>query len=195
MEASKLQEQLLNNPEWVARRKEQDEHIRRKRLAILAEQKPVLDELRHVGILSDSLDDVLANKHPYPQAIPVLFKHLNFEYSDAVRASIIRCIAVKEAIPYWEFIVDTYKKQSPQHNSHISLAKQALAAAIDATFTPSRLDELILLISDKSLGPTRVMLLRHLRRRFRNPRIKAVLQLFLSDPELEKEIRAWKKKF
>ncbi len=53
--ASKLQEKLLNDPEWVARRKAQDEHFR---------QKPVLDELRQVGINYDSLGAMLVSPCP-----------------------------------------------------------------------------------------------------------------------------------
>ena len=103
---SKLQEKLLSDPEWVARRKEREALLKRKRLAILEEQQAVLEELRHVGIVYNSLDEMLVSTRPYPRAISILLKHLTLEYSDPVKAVIARCLVIKEAISSWEFIVD-----------------------------------------------------------------------------------------
>lgn len=73
------------------------------------EQKPLLDELKSVGISIDSLSSLYKEK-PYPQAIPILLKHLQLPYSDSLHEWIARSLGVKEAQYAWSILVEDYKK-------------------------------------------------------------------------------------
>lgn len=191
--AQELTQKLESDPEWVARRDKRNVEVQSKRARILLEQHPVLKDLQAVGINYESLDDMLHSSYPYPAAVPVLLKHLQLMYSDSLRALIARCLATKEAVFAWDFLVDAYSKEPLVREDRDSKTKDGLAAAISATVTSSRIEDLIMLVSNPHHGPSRVLLLKPLRVRAKNICIKQVLREFMSDRDLEKEIRSWKK--
>lgn len=190
--AQELAEKLESDPEWVARRDRRDAEFRYKRDQLLLEQLPIIKDLQAVGVDYENLGDMLHSHHPYPAAIPILLKHLQLPYSDSLRAMIARCLATKEAVFAWDFLVDAYRKEPLTREERDSRTKDGLAAAISATMAPNRIEDLITLISDSDQGPSRVLLLSPLRRRAKNVRIRQVLEKFISDPDLEKEIKAWR---
>jgi len=58
--------------------------------------------------------------------------------------------------------------------------------------TDATLNELITLAKDPSLGESRVLLLRGIRK-FKNPTARKAIEELASDPALAKEIASWKK--
>ncbi len=163
-----------------------------KRTIAIAEQKPILDDLAAIGIQTSSLGQMLNSEKIDARSIPILLKHLTCEYSDATRATLARCLAIKEAAYVWDFLVDAYKNEPLISGTRESQTKDGLAVALAVTMTSDKLEELISLLYDKSMGPSRVLLLMPLRRKRKNSSVILALRRLVMDPELEKEIKAWK---
>jgi hypothetical protein len=72
-------------------------------------------------------------------------------------------------------------------------AKAGLAAALAATATDDVIDDLIALAKDRSLGSSRLLLLKALRKS-KSEVAKRTIEELASDPDLKKEIASWRKK-
>ena len=192
--AAELMKQLEADPAWVARRDQREFERLKRAAAYLEEQKPILLDLQNAGVHYKSLGAMLHSSEPFPKAIPILLKHLQLDYSDPIRETAARCLATKEARYVWDFIVDLYKRE-PLRREGRSGTKffDGLAVALSQTVTPKTMEEFLHLLQDPSHGPSRVLMLHPLRRRARKPEIRRLLLKLREDPELEKEIRAWKK--
>lgn len=175
------------------------ERTRRLRL----EEEPILRDLRTVGIEVRSIWDLVSRSTPYPEAIPVLLKHLRLPYSDRTRSGIARSLAVpepmvREALP---FLVEEYRKApmgkgiiAPGDTEELRLeAKSGLALAVAAATTETDIDEFVTLARDRSLGSSRLLLLRRLKRS-KSEVAKKALEDLATDPDLEKEIASWRKR-
>ena len=75
--AGELMDQLANDPEFQAReRAEEEKRVARRRELNLA-QRPLVADLKEVGApVTESVYDLVNTSEPYPQALPVLVKHL-----------------------------------------------------------------------------------------------------------------------
>jgi hypothetical protein len=62
-----------------------------------AEEAPLAEDLRAVGLSASSAWDLVNSKEPYSQAVPVLLKHLQRPYSDRIREGIARALAIPQA--------------------------------------------------------------------------------------------------
>lgn len=167
------------------------------------EQRVIIEELRKVGVVADSVWSLVNDPGPYPQAIPILLRHLKLPYSDATRDGIARCLAVPEPTvrAAWPMLVEEYKKApigkgfiAPGETKQYVLgAKEGLALAVRAAVSDQTLPEFISLIKDRSNGESRVLLLKVLRkRRKKDPAIAQLLKELVEDPDLKKEITSWK---
>jgi hypothetical protein len=101
--AEELAAELESNPEWVrdrdAREAERQERARRLREA----EQPIVADLRAVGVLVDSLWDLVNTSDPYPAALPVLMEHLERGgYPDRVMEGLGRALAVKPSVAFWD---------------------------------------------------------------------------------------------
>jgi hypothetical protein len=179
-----------------AREQERNERSARLRL----EEEPILADLRSVGWNVESVWDLVNTSTKYPEAVPILLKHLLLPYSDRTRAGIARALAVPDAKDAWPTLVAEYRK-APTGTGIIASgetkefnlgAKDGLACAVAASATASMIEELIVLAKDRSLGSSRLLLLRKLRRS-KNPSAKKALDELASDPDLTKEIASWKR--
>ncbi|MEA1675820.1 hypothetical protein [Nitrospirillum sp. BR 11163] len=171
------------------------------------EQGPLLADLHAVGWPMGSVWDLI-NMHTrvrYPEAIPVLLRHLMLPYSDRIRDGIARARAVPEpeARAAWPLLVAEYRK-APMGQGIVALgdtseyrlgAKDGLACALSILVTEATLPDLIELTRDRSLGESRVLLLSALKkRRNKNPLVAQVIAELADDPDLRKEIAAWRKR-
>ncbi|MDE9543240.1 hypothetical protein [Xenorhabdus bovienii] len=190
---------LSADPTLVAYReaREKEKLERWKRMA--EEQKPLLDELKSVGISVDSLSSLYKEK-PYPQAIPILLKHLQLPYSDSLHEWIARSLGVKEAQYAWSILVEDYKKtqegwgiKGPGDTKALRLgAKSGLAATLSDIVTSQTLGELIALARDPANGTSRILLLYALqKRRNKNAQVQVALAELIHDPVLTLEISRW----
>jgi hypothetical protein len=171
------------------------------RLAI--EEKPLHEDLRKVGWNIESIWDLVNSSGPYPEAIPVLLKHLMLPYSDRTRDGIARSLAVPEPAvkAAWPLLVNEYRK-APHGMGIVAHgevkpgrlgAKDGLACALKVACTDATLEELIGLLRDRSLGESRGLLLSALRKS-KNPLAKKTIEELSSDPDFEKEIKTWRRK-
>jgi hypothetical protein len=184
----------------------QQEQVRIERAAGLrVEEEPILAELRGVGRDVQSVWDLVNTTTPYPDAIPILLKHLLRPYSDLVREGIARSLAVPEPAVQqaWSLLVEEYRRapmgwgiKAPGETRKYRLgAKDGLACAVAAAVTDERLSELIALAGDRSQGESRILLLSGLkRRRKKNSRAKQAIDELASDPDLQMEIASWGKR-
>ncbi|WP_148649578.1 hypothetical protein [Lysobacter antibioticus] len=167
------------------------------------EQKPILSELRGVGVLTESIWSLLKRTEPYPEAIPILLKHLQLPYSDVTRDGLARALAVPEPEVHaaWPILVQQYITcptgrgiVAPGETEEWPLgAKDGLACALTMAVTEATLPEFISLVRDRSQGEGRVLLLSVLKkRRKKDPQIAQVIAELAGDPDLKKEIASWK---
>jgi len=196
----KLTEDEKSRLREINQRRERERAERLVRLQ--AEQRPIVKELAEVGIEVGSLSDLIMRRVPYPTAIPVLLRHLVRPYSDVTRETIARSLAVPEpeVQKAWPILVEEYRKAqmgrgivAPGDTKDYPLhAKDGLAVALSATVTDATVNELIALAKNPSLGGSRVLLLRGIRKS-RNPAAKQAIEELASDPALAKEIASWRK--
>lgn len=162
-------------------------------VAVRAEEAPILADLRAVGSNLKSVWDLVNTSGRYPDAVPVLLKHLPQPYSDRTKEGIARALAVSEAKYAWPLLVEEYCKAPVGEKDGVRFgAKSGLAAALAATATDDVIGELIVLAKDQSHGSSRLLLLRALRRS-KAVAAKQILEELASDPALSKEISSWKR--
>jgi YD repeat-containing protein len=111
------------------------------------------------GLDLHSVWDLVNSSAPYPQAVAVLLQHLARPYSDGLREGIARALAVPEANRIWADLV-THWRASPVGTR----AKNGLAVAVAGAASRRELGKLIDLAHDRSLGSSRIFLLRPLMR-------------------------------
>jgi len=205
---SDLKQRRLTNEEMArlkkineARRQEQAQRFARLR----AEQAVLLADLRKAGCNIESIWDLVNTSERYPEAIPILLRHLRLPYSDRTLEGIARSLAVPEVAVSnaWPDLVEAYRKApmgkgpiAPGETREYELgAKDGLACALAASVTDDRLTDLIALANDRSLGDSRLLLLSALRKRRRkNKQAEQAIAELASDPALGKEIASWGKR-
>jgi|HubBroStandDraft_5_1064220.scaffolds.fasta_scaffold109496_3 hypothetical protein len=180
--ARELVAQLGADPAYQARfRQQEDERLRREAEFTVAEA-PLVADLAATGLAVGSVWDLVNTAKPYPEAIPVLLKHLPRPYPDRIREGIARALAVSDARHAWPTLADAFRVE-PRSGT-----KDGLACALAAIAGDDVLDELIGLLRDSSQGESRVLLVRALRRS-KEPRAQRALMELGADPVLAKEVQ------
>lgn len=167
-------------------------------------EQPLVKELQAAGFDVESAWDLFNRKEPwnkkeriqpYPEALPILLKHLERPYPDRVREGIARTLAVGRAgweasgVDFrhsWETLTRLYRREEAGTD-----AKNGLAVAISvvAESDDDLFDEVIDLVKDVNQGESRVLLLSALERSS-DLRARAALMELGSDPQLSKEVQA-----
>jgi hypothetical protein len=185
--ATELLAELEADPEWVARRNERDRAMEEKKTALRIAQQPLLEELASVGWRVASVWDLVGTRAPYPEAIPVLLKHLPRPYPLPIRDGIARALAVPEAHRGWAQLAQEFEKETDSTSkSGVSGMKWALALALAAASTDAELDQVLRWVSDPALGQDRAPLLNALARS-RDPRSLDKLHELVKDPSLKED--------
>ncbi len=181
--AAELMAELNADPEWVATRAK-EEHERQNRQAEWGRaEAPLVEELGSIGVAVNSAWDLINKTGAYPKALPILLKHLQRPYPDAVREGIARALAVPEAKFAWEPLIRMYREEpEPQRRS-----KDGIASAIAVIGDDTRISDLISLVRDEQNGSSRVLLLSALERSS-DPSARKTLVELQNDPQLKKEI-------
>lgn len=153
-------------------------------------QQPLVEELRAAGFDVESVWDLFNRKEPwnkkervrpYPEAVPILLKHLPRDYPAAVREGIARALALPEAKVGWDLLIQLYRDESEKR------AKDGLAVAISGAADDDVIGDVIALARDPRHGSSRLLLLLALERSA-DPRARAALMELGTDPDLKKEI-------
>jgi len=168
---------------------------------IRAEAAPLLAELHAVGLKIQSVGDLIGRAGRYEAAIPILLKHLQMSYSDVIKETIARSLAVPEpeVIKAWPMLVDEYRNapmgwgiKGPGDTKEFRLgAKDGLACALSVAVTNETMEELIDLAKDCAHGQSRLLLLSALRKSS-NPLAKQAIEELGRHPDFEKEIASWR---
>jgi hypothetical protein len=167
------------------------------------EAEALLAELREAGVEIRSASGLSGISKKDKRAIPVLLKHLEFDYSDSLKSAIAQSLNVidKKVHDAWPVLVREYRKApsgrgvvAPDDSREFQLrAKETLAWLLSSIATADNLDELIDLARDKANGVSRIFLLPHIRKS-RSKKARELLIGLGFDPDLEREISSWSRK-
>ena len=192
MNASEFLKSKKNDADWIAKRKAISERAAQNKALFFANQQAILADLRTAGFQYKDLWEMQSSPGPYREALPILLKHLNGDYLDATRATIARCLAVRDARRFFDLIVAAYEREPLYVEDKPSATKDGLAIAVAATATSDKLAQLIKLLKNGELGESRIFLLSPLRKRAKENIVRIALQELTLDPNLTKEINSWK---
>lgn len=180
--AAELMAKLNADPEFVAKRAQDEEERNKRDAEYRLAEAPLVIELRAAGFQVQSAWDLVNTPTPYPKAVPILLAHLPRPYPAAVREGIARALAVRDASCGWEVLTRLYRDE------HEVRAKDGLAVAIAGAANDDLIGDVITLARDKDQGPSRVLLLGSLERSA-DPRARAALMDLATDPDLSEEIQ------
>jgi hypothetical protein len=167
--------------------------IREEDLRLGVAERPIIEDLRSVGVEVESVWDLVNSPNNYNQAIPVLLRHLELPYPVKIRGGIARSLGIRGATFLWPRLLELYRKEPIPLETPGMGAKDGLAVALSAIATTENIPDIIELLRDRRHGSSRVLLLVPLRRRRKkDPAIAAVLKELSTDPQFQKEISAWK---
>lgn len=181
--AAELMVRLKADPEWVAAREREERERERKAAEWRRAEAPVAEELRAAGYAVESAWDLMNTAEPYPEAVPILLKHLERPYPDRVREGIARALAVDEARYGWDSLKRLYQKEPTGTD-----AKDGLAVALGEVADDEVIGDVIALARDARHGTSRLLLLSALERS-QDPRARKTLMELGSDPEVYKEVQ------
>lgn len=118
------------------------------------EHQGLTDELAEIGINIVNIWDLVNTKVKYPKAIPILIKHLQFDYSDKIKEGIVRALTVPEAkglvVP---FLIKEYL-QLPNNKKNL---KWIIGNAVNVTITKSESTDIFPIVLNKENGLSRQM--------------------------------------
>lgn len=155
---------------------------------ILQQQaKPLFDELVEVGIRIKSVWDFVNTSDKYPEAIPVLIKHLSKSYHHRTKEGIVRALAVKEAKGVANRAVMDEYWRLPKENPEIDPDEQwifhyrwAFGNTMKVIVLERDLDDLIEIVLDKSNGHSRNSFVEALAK-LKSPKVIEVLNKLVKD--------------
>lgn len=185
MTVVELMSELNQDPEFVRRRQEQDNHFRVLKEHFEQAQRPLVQALNDVVRVSvKSVWDLVNTRREYRRAIPVLVAHLRYEYPYRIREGIARALTVKYAgeDAYAALVREFRKLPNAVGTAELGF-KWALGNAISVVADRSHFDGVVELARDKRHGASRDMMV--LRLPGLNPiRAVDVLIELLSDDEV-----------
>jgi hypothetical protein len=117
----------------------ESKHAERTRLLRIAE-RPVVDDLRAIGLDLDTVWDLYKIPDSRPQAIPVLLKHLALDYPDRVLESIGQGLDDRCARAFWSDL------RAMLLNTDRGVVRDRVAAALSGCATREHYDDLLAFI-------------------------------------------------
>jgi hypothetical protein len=176
---------MLKDPAYQEMRRAKDaahaKLVEQRRL----EQQPLLKDLAAVGVVVDSVGRLCSFSDPDERIYPVLLDHLTRPYSPHLLEWIGRAFGRKSARPIvWDTLVKLIKSHSLEKS-----AVEGVMVAISDMAQPRDLATLIDLLSDRSIGTSRIFLVSNLMRS-KKPEAREALLRNRDDPDLAKEIMA-----
>lgn len=182
--ATELMAQLEKDLDY-ARKTRASEAERQQRVQALREaEQPIIAELRGAGVQVNSVWDLVNTSEPYPDALPVLLRHLEVGgYPDRVMESLGRALAVKPAVAVWDTLRRLYvTAEGPGQ-------REGLAVALAASATSKQFAALVELLNEADGGTTRVHFLRPIKR-VGGPAGRSLLESLREDATFGKEAAA-----
>jgi len=121
----------------------------------------------------------------YPDALPILFQHLQRPYPDSVLTGIASALAVPESKRWWKPLLELFQANQEEK---VNGVKTALASALAAAADDDVVGDVIRLVEDPRHGQHRVILLRVLAMSARQEASEALART-AEDPQLVKEAK------
>lgn len=189
--AKELLSELLADPAYAARRREEDQRIEALREKYIRDESPIVQELRSSGFDLHTLNDLrrvgMSPSSPevylpfgnYYSAMPILMKWLPVVENPDVKETIIRTLSVPWASPaVLPMLLEEFRHEDQPLRIRDAAGNGLRILADDSVF-----DDIVALAADKRYGVARNMLIRALGN-MRNPRAIEVLVGFLADDEV-----------
>jgi len=147
MRADEFMAMLEADPDWVRRRDERlarhAAEVARLRTETEPEHAPLRRDLAAVGLPVSSISDLVNMSAPYPQAVPVLLRHLATSRHPVMRDSLARALTVREAEGVAGGPILRELKKESHHDT-----RWALANALTIVSAPEDAAEITALLND-----------------------------------------------
>ena len=190
--AGDLLRQLWSDPEWVAAKRARDAEREAKHVQHLAAVVDLERELKDAGIEVRTYQYLIDKPANYRRGIPIFIRHMRSErYSDWERNSMAQAIAMKDANPYWNELLDLFLSVVSKEG-HDSF-KQGLAVALAASCKAPQFETLLSICENEAFGSTRLLLIEGLKKS-KDSRAEITLMRLCSDPVLGEALTKWMKK-
>ena len=150
-------------------------------MQIKDDERAVVEDLRALGADTYGVHRLRGLADQHPGVRDVLFDHLQRENTEYVRSRMAAALGGRKMTD-----ADFGRRVAAYRAERSDRVRQQFAAAI-AQSAGGRIDEVIELIRDPGLGPSRVLLVSALRRS-RQPQARETLESLRSDPDLHAEI-------
>ncbi len=175
---------LQNDPEYRAKVEAVEAERQARAEALTSAEAPILAELREVGVDVSSVWDLVNSSDPYPEALPILLRHLELGgYPDRVMESLGRALAVKPSVAWWDRLKAIYLgARSPGE-------EDGTAVALAACATKAQLEDLVSFLAVEERGDSRIYFLRPIKR-LGGDRGRDLLESLRSDETLGREADA-----
>lgn len=141
-----------SDPVRIARIAAARERANEYAMARIALQAPVLQKLNEVGIKASSLLN-MRDKVDYSVGLPILLDALRNSDQRELRYELALCFTCAAAKPYWADLVQLFRSETDQH------VAEGLANALTELVDSSRVQDVVDLVVDNSIGAARVILL------------------------------------
>jgi hypothetical protein len=164
---------------FAARRAKEEQERERQEAEWRKAEAPLRQELHTAGYGVDSAWDLVNTSTPYPQALPILLRHVALPYPAPVREGIARALAVRDARFAFPVLMQLFAKE------HDKRVKDGLAVAVAQTADDEVIGDVIALARDPQHGASRTLLLSALKRS-KDPRARAALMELCVDPDIGK---------
>lgn len=185
MTLGEAMEQLDADPAYKAMRRARDSELAGIAELRRREQQPLLRDLSAAGVIVNWVGELCSIPDPDARIYPVLLHHLSKPYSSWLLEWIGRAFGRKTARPIvWDALINLIKNRALEKP-----AAAGVMVAISDMAQPCDIGTLIDLISDPSIGSSRIFLVGNLMRSKR-PAARAALLKQQDDPELTNEIKA-----
>lgn len=192
-------EKLANDPEYQRKLREKEAKRAEAEAKLRDEEAELVRELRETGMQVTldripgeeyvgpprSISDLVNTNVPYPEAIPVLIKHLGLEYSRPIKQSIVRALTTPDAKGLAFAPLVRLFRQTSDADSEL---KWLLGAAIAEASTKDDVDEVTELASDPGHGRGREYLPLGLVNASREKAVP-ILEGWANDPTLAKNAK------
>ena len=178
---------MREDPEYRARVEKVEADARARKARLRTAERPVVDDLRLVGVDVESVWDLYKVTDSRPRAIPVLLKHITMDYPDDVLEGIGQGLDDRSARPWWGhlrgILLDTQRE----------VIRDRLACALATCATTEHYDDLRAFVHNHALGQSRIYFLRPINRignRISPGQGRTAIQALADDPVLGKEATA-----
>lgn len=148
------------------------------------EQRPLLEELKSVGVDVESVWKLVNRPNDYNQALPILIKHLRIKYSDTTTSGLVRAISISAAKKYEPaaLLIDLFKSYQDQTTTGV---KWVIGNALTILATKKDLPLLIEIVSDSAHGLSRRQLIKTIYRLGKNrPEVILLLEHLEIEPDI-----------